>query len=74
MTGRFSNFDGPGAGLRRDAVRRGDRFREAETNTGLKVIMHHGIWQVRMDGGFHGDYHQEEPARAAAALLRRSLP
>lgn len=47
---------------------------QAEPNAGLQVNKHHGIWQVRVDGVFHGDYHQEEPARAAAALLRGAAP
>lgn len=32
-----------------------------------------GIWEVRVDGVFWGDYHQQEHARAAAALARLSL-
>lgn len=45
-----------------------------EMTSGLRVRKHHGIWQVRVDGVFHGDYHQEDPARAAAARLGRSQP
>lgn len=47
---------------------------EVETRGGLQVRHYHGIWQVRVDGVFHGDYHREEHARAAAALLRTSPP
>jgi hypothetical protein len=32
-----------------------------------------GIWEVRVDGVFRGDYHQKEHALAAAALARLSL-
>lgn len=31
-----------------------------------------GIWEVKVDGKFHGDYHQEEHAVAAAALVKSS--
>ena len=32
-----------------------------------------GIWEVRVDGVFRGDYHRKEHAAAAAALARLSL-
>ena len=32
-----------------------------------------GVWEVRVDGAFRGDYQQEEHALAAAALARLSL-
>ncbi len=47
---------------------------EIATRGGLQVSKYHGIWQVRVDGVFHGDYHREEHARAAAALLRIAPP
>ena len=31
-----------------------------------------GIWEVKVDGKFHGDYHQKEHALAAAALVKLS--
>ena len=30
-----------------------------------------GIWELRVDGIFRGDYHSKEHATAAAALARR---
>jgi hypothetical protein len=39
---------------------------------GVRVRERHGIWEVQVDGRFHGDYHQKEHAIAAAALLRLS--
>jgi hypothetical protein len=32
-----------------------------------------GIWEVKVDGAFRGDYHRKEHAIAAAALARLSL-
>ncbi|MFD2855014.1 hypothetical protein [Seohaeicola zhoushanensis] len=32
-----------------------------------------GIWEVKLDGKFYGDFLQKEPAIAAAALLKLSL-
>ncbi|MBK5950867.1 hypothetical protein CH339_20255 [Rhodobium orientis] len=32
-----------------------------------------GIWEVKVDGAFHGDYHQHEQALAAVALIKLSL-
>jgi len=40
---------------------------------GVQVRERNGIWQVRVDGRFHGDYHQKEHALAAAALHKLSL-
>lgn len=37
-----------------------------------QVHQHHGIWQVRINGVFHGDFTQEEHARAAAARLEEA--
>lgn len=39
---------------------------------GVQVRQRHGIWEVRVDGKFRGDYHQQEHALAAAALHRLS--
>lgn len=39
---------------------------------GVQVRERHGIWEVKLDGKFHGDYHQKEHALAAAALLKLS--
>ncbi|WP_143526310.1 hypothetical protein [Roseivivax lentus] len=38
---------------------------------GIEVFKKNGIWKVTLDGKFRGDYHQEEHALAAAALLDR---
>ena len=35
---------------------------------GSEVRERNGIWEVRVDGKFRGDYHQKEHALAAAAL------
>ncbi len=37
------------------------------------VCERNGIWEVKVDGKFRGDYHQEEQAFSAAALLELSL-
>jgi hypothetical protein len=39
---------------------------------GVQVRERNGIWEVRVDGKFRGDYHQKEHALAAAALHRLS--
>ncbi len=39
----------------------------------VQVRQRNGIWEVKVDGTFHGDYHQEQHAIAAAALLKLSL-
>lgn len=36
--------------------------------SGIQVRERNGIWEVRVDGKFRGDYHQQEHALAAAAL------
>jgi hypothetical protein len=40
--------------------------------SGVQVRERNGIWQVQVDGKFHGDYHQKEHALAAAALHKLS--
>lgn len=39
---------------------------------GVQVRERSGIWQVKVDGKFRGDYHQKEHALAAAALHKLS--
>jgi hypothetical protein len=39
----------------------------------VRVRKKNGIWEVRVDGVFHGHYHEHENALAAAALARLSL-
>ncbi|WP_371061423.1 hypothetical protein [Rhodosalinus sp. 5P4] len=39
---------------------------------GVQVHERNGIWEVRVDGRFRGDYHQKEHALAAAALHKLS--
>lgn len=39
----------------------------------VEVHERNGIWKVKVDGRFRGDYHHKEPALAAAALLKLSL-
>ncbi|MCV2880309.1 hypothetical protein OE699_15815 [Sedimentimonas flavescens] len=40
---------------------------------GVQVRERNGIWEVRVDGKFRGDYHQKEHALAAAALHKLSM-
>ncbi len=39
----------------------------------VRVRERTGIWEVKVDGVFRGDYHDKGNAMAAAALARRSL-
>ncbi|WP_242494402.1 hypothetical protein [Loktanella sp. IMCC34160] len=39
----------------------------------VRVGARNGIWEVRVDGKFRGDYHTKEHALAAAALHKLSL-
>jgi len=39
----------------------------------IEVRQRNGIWEVKVDGTFRGDYHQREHAQAAAAILKLSL-
>lgn len=39
----------------------------------VQVRERNGIWEVKVDGAFRGDYHQREHAVAAAALHKLSL-
>jgi hypothetical protein len=39
----------------------------------VQVRERNGIWEVRVDGAFLGNYHQSEHAKTAAALARYSL-
>ena len=40
--------------------------------SGVQVRERNGIWEVKVDGKFHDDYHQKEHALAAAALHKLS--
>lgn len=40
--------------------------------SGVQVRERSGIWEVKVDRTFHGDYHQKEHALAAAALVKLS--
>lgn len=40
---------------------------------GVQVRERNGIWEVRVNGTFRGDYHRKEHALAAAALHKLSL-
>ena len=40
---------------------------------GVQVCERNGVWEVRVDGKFRGDYHQKEQALAAAALHKLSV-
>ena len=37
---------------------------------GVLVRERNGVWEVKVDGKFRGDYHQKEDALAAATLHR----
>ena len=39
----------------------------------VQIRQINGIWEVKVDNVFHGDYHQKEQAMTAAALLKLSL-
>jgi hypothetical protein len=39
---------------------------------GVQVHERNGVWEVRVDGKFRGDYHQKEHALAAVALHKLS--
>jgi len=39
----------------------------------VQVRERNGVWEVKVDGKFYGDYHQKEHALAAAALHKLSL-
>lgn len=39
---------------------------------GVKVVARSGVWEVRVDGAFLGDYHSKQDALAAAALANTS--
>ncbi|KAA9008367.1 hypothetical protein F3S47_11525 [Histidinibacterium aquaticum] len=50
----------------------GSSTNEPSQSGGVQVRERNGIWEVRVDGKFRGDYHQKEHALAAAALHRLS--
>ena len=50
----------------------GSSTNEPSQGGGVQVRERNGIWEVRVDGKFRGDYHQKEHALAAAALHRLS--
>ncbi|MCV2866949.1 hypothetical protein, partial [Defluviimonas sp. WL0075] len=52
--------------------RRGRSAQKLAKRSGVQVRERNGIWEVKVDGKFHGDYHQEEHALAAAVLLKLS--
>ncbi|SDJ35126.1 hypothetical protein [Lutimaribacter saemankumensis] len=45
---------------------------KSTSRPGVQVRERNGIWEVKVDGKFYGDYHQKERALAAAALLKLS--
>ncbi|MDG4650522.1 hypothetical protein P6F26_18920 [Roseibacterium sp. SDUM158017] len=53
--------DGQGSGMERP-----------EQPDRVQIRERSGIWEVKVDGKFHGDYHQKEHALAAAALVKLS--
>ena len=39
----------------------------------FSLRLHHGIWHVRLNGRFFGDYRSEQTARAGIAEAQRNL-
>lgn len=39
----------------------------------FSLRLHHGIWHVRLNGRFFGDYRSEQTARASIAEVQRNL-
>lgn len=50
----------------------GSSMKPRKHRGGVQVSERNGIWEVRVDGEFRGDYHQKEHALAAAALHKLS--
>ncbi|MFW8636103.1 hypothetical protein [Cribrihabitans pelagius] len=51
----------------------GQLYRPTAEAERVRVRERNGIWEVKVDGVFHGDYHDKGNALAAAALARLSL-
>lgn len=52
---------------------RPDSLRKRSTQPEVQLKERNGVWEVRVDGVFRGDYHQKEHALAAVALMKLSL-
>lgn len=52
---------------------RGSAMDRPAQRGGVQVRERNGVWEVKIDGKFRGDYHQKEQALAAAALHKLSL-
>jgi hypothetical protein len=50
------------------------RFDPSVREERVTVRNRSGVWEVRVDGVFRGDYHREDHARTAEALLKSSSP
>jgi hypothetical protein len=45
---------------------------QSAQSDGVQIRDRNGVWEVKVDGVFRGDYHQKEHAIAAAEALRLS--
>ncbi|MCU9848960.1 hypothetical protein OEZ60_13195 [Defluviimonas sp. WL0024] len=61
------------SGSRKGQERKGSLMEHPAKFDRVQVRDRNGIWEVKVDGKFSGDYHQKEQAVAAAALLKLSL-
>ena len=51
---------------------KGSSMNRPAQRSGVQVRERNGIWEVKVDGKFRGDYHQKEHALAAASLHKLS--
>ncbi|AUQ57608.1 hypothetical protein PhaeoP30_00666 [Phaeobacter inhibens] len=51
----------------------GHHYRPTAQAERVRVRARNGVWEVKVDGLFHGDYHDQGNALAAAALARLTL-
>ena len=59
-------------GSHKGQEREGSLMERTEKSDRVQVRERNGIWEVKVDGKFHGDYHQKEHALAAVALHKLS--
>ncbi|WP_232830442.1 hypothetical protein [Oceanicella sp. SM1341] len=67
----------PSKAAKRASASENDRLEGSDPHAQRDQVLvqqRNGIWHVTVNGVFRGDYHQEEHANAAAALLKLSLP
>ena len=59
--------------VRPEQAKRTERTEPHRQMERVQVTKRNGIWQVKVDGVFRGDYHKKEHALAAAASLKLLL-